>query len=52
MDLVFTMLVPFLIAVTAIYGMCRRVDVYDALITGAGEGLGLYKYSLQCRDGF
>ena len=41
MDLFFTMLVPLIIAVTAVYGMYRRVDVYDALITGAGEGLGV-----------
>lgn len=41
MDLAFTMLVPVLIAGTALYGMFRRVDVYDALVAGAGEGLGV-----------
>ena len=41
MSLFFTMLVPLIIAVTAVYGICRKVDVYDALITGAGEGLGV-----------
>ena len=35
MDLAFTMLVPVLIAGTALYGMFRRVDVYDALVAGA-----------------
>lgn len=40
-DLLFTMLVPCLIAVVACYGAYRRVDVYDGLITGAGEGLGV-----------
>ena len=33
MDLAFTMLVPVLIAGTALYGMFRRVDVYDALVS-------------------
>lgn len=41
MRLFFTMLVPVLIASVAIYGMIRRVDVYDALIHGAEEGLGV-----------
>lgn len=40
MDLAFTMLVPVLIAGTALYGMFRRVDVYDALVAGAGRGWG------------
>ena len=41
MDLIFTMLVPLIIAVVALYGMLRRVDVYDALVQGAGDGLGV-----------
>ena len=41
MDLFFTMLVPGIMAVVALYGMFRKVDVYDALIQGAGEGLGV-----------
>lgn len=41
MDLAFTMLVPFLISAVALCGMARRVDVYDALVCGAGEGLGI-----------
>ena len=39
MALFFTMLVPLIIAAVALYGMARRVDVYDALVQGAGEGL-------------
>ncbi|MEG2119623.1 MAG: nucleoside recognition domain-containing protein [Pseudoflavonifractor sp.] len=41
MDLILTMLMPGIIAVVAVCGMARRVDVYDALVTGAGEGLGV-----------
>lgn len=40
MELFFTMLVPLIIAAVALYGMARRVDVYDALVQGAGEGWG------------
>ena len=32
-------LVPALIAFVAVYGCIRRVDVYDGLIAGAGQGL-------------
>lgn len=39
MNLFFTMLVPLIIAGVALYGMSRRVDVYNALITGATGGL-------------
>jgi len=39
MGLFFTMLVPLVIASVALYAVCHRVDVYDALITGAGGGL-------------
>ncbi|MCI2105600.1 MAG: spore maturation protein [Intestinimonas sp.] len=39
MDLFFTMLVPLILAAVALYGIFRRVDVYDALVAGAGEGL-------------
>jgi len=38
-ELFFTMLVPFLLCGVALYGMARRVDVYGALVQGAGEGL-------------
>ena len=35
----FSLLVPFLLAGVALYGMTRRVDVYDSLLTGGKEGL-------------
>jgi len=38
-ELFFTMLVPFLLCGVALYGMARRVDVFGALVQGAGEGL-------------
>ena len=38
-ELFFTMLVPFLLCGVALYGTARRVDVYGALVQGAGEGL-------------
>ena len=41
MDLAITMVVPLIIAGVAVCGVVRRVDVYDALIHGAGEGLGV-----------
>ncbi len=41
MDLLFNMVVPLTIAFVAIWGMARRVDVYGALVQGAGEGLGV-----------
>ena len=41
MSLFFTMLVPLIMAAVAVYGLARRVDVYDALVQGAGEGLGV-----------
>ena len=40
-DLLFTMIVPLVICGVALYGVARRVDVYDALICGAGEGLAV-----------
>lgn len=41
MELFFTMLVPLILAGVALYGMVRRVDVYDALLCGANDGLGV-----------
>ena len=41
MDLFFTMLVPLILAGVALYGMARKVDVYDALLAGAKDGLGV-----------
>lgn len=33
-------LIPAMIAFVAVYGCVRRVDIYDGLVTGAGQGLG------------
>ena len=41
MDVFFTMLVPLILAGVALYAMTRRVDVYDALLCGAKDGLGV-----------
>ena len=41
MKLMTEMLVPLVIASVALYGTYRRVDVYSALVTGAGDGLGV-----------
>ena len=41
MELLSTMLVPCLLAGVALWGAARRVDVYGALIQGAGDGLGV-----------
>ena len=38
-QLFFTMVVPFTLAGVALYGAAKRVDVYSALVQGAGEGL-------------
>lgn len=34
-------LIPLLLSLAAIYALCRRVDVFSALATGAGEGLSV-----------
>jgi len=39
MDIVLTMLVPFLMLAVALWGLVKRVDLWSALIDGAGEGL-------------
>ena len=39
LDLLFQMIVPGLLAFVALYGMWKGVDVYGALVAGAGEGL-------------
>ncbi|MEG2000297.1 MAG: nucleoside recognition domain-containing protein [Evtepia sp.] len=39
MEYAFSLVIPLVIAGVALYGMFHRVDVYDALIHGAGEGL-------------
>ena len=41
MQLAFTMVVPLVIAAVAVCGMVKKIDVYDALDQGAGEGLGV-----------
>ena len=41
MELMVNLLMPGIIALTALWGMVKRVDVYDALVAGAGEGLGV-----------
>lgn len=41
MDLAVQMAVPALLALVAVWGMAKRVDVYSALTQGAGEGLGV-----------
>ena len=41
MSLLLNMMVPLLIAFVALYGIWKRVDVYTALMEGAGEGLGV-----------
>ena len=47
MNLFFTMLVPLIIAGVALYGMSRRVDVYNALVTGAAGGLKILLFFVQ-----
>ena len=39
MDLIFTMLVPFLMLGVALWGLARRVDLWGALTDGAEKGL-------------
>ena len=41
MELAINMVVPLLLAGVALYGMARGVDVYDGLLAGAREGLGV-----------
>ncbi len=41
MSLVFNMIMPGMIALIALYGMAKRIDVYDAVIHGASGGLGV-----------
>ena len=38
-ELIFTMVVPLTLCGVALYGTARRVDVYGALVQGAGSGL-------------
>ena len=36
-------IIPGILALTALWGLRKNVDVYDAMITGAAEGLSLLK---------
>ena len=38
-ETLFSMVVPLVLCGVALYSALRRVDVYDALVQGAGEGL-------------
>lgn len=40
-DLLLTMIIPFTLAGVALYSAAKGVDVYNGLVTGAGEGLGI-----------
>ena len=40
-DVLIDMIVPVLIAFVAVFGCAKRVDVYDSLVQGAGDGLGV-----------
>ena len=39
MDLMLTMLVPIIMLAVALWGLARRVDLWSALVEGAGDGL-------------
>ena len=39
LKLVLDLLVPGIIAGVSVYGMAKKVDVYDALLQGAAKGL-------------
>ncbi len=41
MSLLFNMIMPVMIAAIALYAMSRGVDVYDGVIHGAANGLGV-----------
>ena len=36
-------IIPGILVLTTLWGFRKRVDVYDALVTGAGDGLNLLK---------
>ena len=39
MSLFFTMLMPFTMLFVSLWGLAKRVDLWDALVAGAGDGL-------------
>ena len=41
MSLAFDLMMPAMIAVISLYAITKRVDVYDGVIHGAAEGLGV-----------
>jgi spore maturation protein B len=41
MNLLFSMLIPLILAFVALFGFCRKTDVYTALSSGAKDGLQL-----------
>ena len=41
MELLFTMLVPFLMLAVALYGLAKRVDLWGAMMHGAQDGLNV-----------
>lgn len=41
MTLALDMILPVLIALIALYGIYKRVDVYDGVVHGAADGLGV-----------
>lgn len=43
MTLAVQLILPGTLALVALYGMVRQVDVYDALMCGAGNGLGVLR---------
>lgn len=36
-------IIPGILVLTALWGLRKKVDIYDSLVTGAGEGLSLLK---------
>ncbi len=41
MELLCALIVPVILGGTAVFALCKKVDVFDALIKGAGEGLSI-----------
>lgn len=39
MELIFAMVVPFVMLAVSLWGLVRRVDLWSALVEGAGDGL-------------
>lgn len=41
MSLLFNMMMPLMLAGITLYGIIKKVDVYDGIIAGAADGLGV-----------